>query len=199
MAQMANQDPESIMFNWSGPFSGEEEAARTRRTKKKCSSWTAPTLDISGPCFFCVCVFSSADPWTFQKEAPWWLREGKDNDQRLLLRDCSCSRLERHIGTHSFLHLRRDACSLPFPSELYRRHSLHSPRASPTSRIPLFVAWQGSEVTMKRRNNDAMRDYETSQAPLSNLIPHNKTCPSSMGRFHKGVPDQSLVLDQDWL
>lgn len=58
MAQMANQDPESIMFNWSALSRtagvGEETTARTRR---RWASWTLPVSDTRAtflflfPCF----------------------------------------------------------------------------------------------------------------------------------------------------
>lgn len=77
MAQMSNQDPESIMFNWSGPFTARGAARRTRR--RSCY-WTGLTLDTRRTYMWIfLCVFSSADAKTaetFRNEDPWWLREG---------------------------------------------------------------------------------------------------------------------------
>lgn len=60
MAQMANQDPESIMFNWSARSRtagvGGEKTVKTRR---RWASWIVPASDIRDPPFFpspLVCV-----------------------------------------------------------------------------------------------------------------------------------------------
>lgn len=76
MAQMANQDPESIMFNWSAPSrTAGGEGETTARRRRWCASWTAPISDIRTLFFlvsFQLCrPRTSAPPETYR---PW---EGK--------------------------------------------------------------------------------------------------------------------------
>lgn len=58
MAQMANQDPESIMFNWSAlsRTAGVGKETTVRRRRRRWASWTVPASDIrTTVLFLCPC------------------------------------------------------------------------------------------------------------------------------------------------
>lgn len=61
MAQMANQDPESIMFNWSAPSRTAGGEGETTARRRRCTSWTAPISDIRTLFFVFFLVLSFVD------------------------------------------------------------------------------------------------------------------------------------------
>lgn len=75
MAQMANQDPESIMFNWSVPSrmaggGGVKVVMRRMRRRRWCASWTAPTSDTWTPLFHVFNLPPSLTDWLRPSETP---------------------------------------------------------------------------------------------------------------------------------
>lgn len=105
MAQMANQDPESIMFNWSAPSrtaGGEGETTARRRW----ASWTAPISDIRIFLF----SFQLCRPWTSQTDCGPQRLLLAMRGKRLCYYHCGCwghkevTGLKAHTWRMHFLH-----------------------------------------------------------------------------------------------
>lgn len=187
MAQMANQDPESIMFNWSAPSktAGGEGETTARRRRRRCASWTAPIADIWTPFFHFS--FQLCRPWTSQTDC------GRERDKTIIrdfivilaAEDTRRSQVEGTLTRNAVFtyihkqdHTKTYTFALADTSNMHAPHpphtntsltcketpicTLHVPHPCPVPAEPVVdVAWLGSEGQNETLMWDAMRDLET--------------------------------------
>lgn len=203
MAQMANQDPESIMFNWSAPSrtagAGGETTARTRR---RWASWTAPASDTRTTFLFPCFTVHRCGPGDIDQPC---------EEKRLLC--CCYSGCWGHkdvMGTKAhnttkalFTHtnnpfaLIRHACPPPFMHTHTHSYICRGGQTPASPCLPHMshpYLW-GSKVGMKRCE-DAMRDLETYRLLLypSPPLHTHRTCLSSSCLCCLPVKWLSIVL-----